>query len=203
MNEPSVQNGKNLTIPHDKSKLLRAFESGDLPEYLTKEEADTLIAAVPQNKQRDALLLMFLWMTGCRITEALSISKGDVDFYNRTVRIKWLKRRKAMQRILPLHPKLAYSMSVYCGTLNLADKLFPITRQRAFQIVQRYAKLAGVAKKVHPHTLRHSFAVYFLKERKNIVALQKLLGHSQITMTMTYLRIVQSDLAEEVEQLNF
>ncbi|MDP3765296.1 MAG: tyrosine-type recombinase/integrase [Nanoarchaeota archaeon] len=200
MNEIQTFNERNLTIPINKVKIARSL-STELPDYLTKDEVDKLLSVITNKSHY--LLIEFLWKTGCRITEALSITKGSIDFENRTIRIRWLKKRKALERIIPLHPSLAYNLSVFAGSLNLQDRMFPITRQRAYQITKDYAVKAQIGKPIHPHTLRHSFAVYFLKQRRNIVALQKLLGHSQITTTMIYLNIVQQDLADEINMMEY
>ena len=202
LNMPTVSNNKNLTISN-KNVINRPFTANNIPTYLTKEEVDSLLSVIPESNKRDYMLIYFLWTTGSRITEAINVKKGDIDFYYRTVKIQWLKKRKKQERIIPLHQNTAYQLSVYCGNMNQDDKLFPISRNRAFQIIRKYTKKAGINKKVGCHTLRHSFSVYFLKQRRNIVALQKLLGHSQITTTMVYLNIVQSDLQQEIDMIEF
>ena len=202
LNMPIVSSNKNLTISN-KNVINRPFSANNIPTYLTKEEVDKLLSIIPGSNKRDYMLIYFLWTTGSRITEAINVKKKDIDFYYRTVKIQWLKKRKRQERIIPLHQNTAYQLSVYCGNLNQDDKLFPISRNRAFQIIRKYTKKAGITKTVGCHTLRHSFSVYFLKQRRNIVALQKLLGHSQITTTMVYLNIVQSDLQQEIDMVEF
>jgi len=202
LNKQMVSSNKNLTITN-KNVINRPFSADNIPTYLTKEEIDSLLSAIPESSKRDYMLVYFLWTTGSRITEALNIRKKDIDFYYRTVKIQWLKKRKKQERVIPLHQNTAYQLSIYCSSLNQDDKLFPISRIRAFQIIRDCARKAGINKTVGCHTLRHSFSVYFLKQRKNIVALQKLLGHSQITTTMVYLNIVQSDLQQEIDMINF
>lgn len=200
MNELAVFNKGSLTKA--KQEVNRVFGSEKLPAYLNKEEVYQILDSIPQDKKRDYIFVFFLWATGVRITEALNIKKGDIDFYGHNVRIIWLKRRKKQERIIPLHSSLITLLALYTGQLNLDDLIFPFSRVRGFQIIKKHSEKAGIKKKVSPHIFRHSFAVNFLKQRKNIVALQKLLGHSQITTTMIYLQIVQSDLRDEVEQLD-
>jgi integrase len=180
----------------------RQFKS-DIPEYLNKEEINLLLSNIKDSEKMDGLLIMFLWRTGVRITEAISIKKRDIDFINQTAKIRWLKKRKAIDRVIPLERDLIYNLSVYCSNLNLDDLIFPFTRQRAFQIIKKHIKRNLIQKVVSPHTFRHSFAINFLKQTKNLVALQKLLGHAQITTTMIYLNIVQSDLREELNKVEW
>jgi site-specific recombinase XerD len=203
-NEIIVSGEKNLTFPNWKSKAVdRAFRQKGLPGYINAEEIRKVLESIPQRNKRDYTLLYLLWTTGIRITEAISIKKRDIDLYNTTLRIRWLKKRERMERVLPLPSKTAYILSVFTGHLNEDNNVFPITRQRAFQIVKKYALLSGIQKRVHPHTFRHSYAVHFLKQTKNLPALQKLLGHSSIQTTMIYINLVQGDLALEVGNVNF
>ena len=190
---------RNLTISQDRSKLMQIDK--EIAGYLNKDEVHKLLSVI--SNKRDYLLLDFLWKTGCRISEALAVSKGNIDFYNKTVKIRWLKRRKAKERYIPLHDSLAYELSVFTGPLNLADTLFPISRQRAFQIIKKYSEKAELGKEVHPHTLRHSFAIHFLSQTGNLVMLKELMGHAQITTTMMYLQYVKKDLKEAINGIEF
>jgi integrase len=192
----------DLSIINNKALMNRQFKS-DIPEYLNKEEINLLLSNIKDSEKMDGLLIMFLWRTGVRITEAISIKKRDIDFINQTAKIRWLKKRKAIDRVIPLERDLIYNLSVYCSNLNLDDLIFPFTRQRAFQIIKKHIKRNLIQKVVSPHTFRHSFAINFLKQTKNLVALQKLLGHAQITTTMIYLNIVQSDLREELNKVEW
>jgi integrase len=192
----------DLSIINNKALMNRQFKS-DIPEYLNKEEINLLLSNIKDSEKMDGLLIMFLWRTGVRITEAISIKKRDIDFINQTAKIRWLKKKKAIDRVIPLERDLIYNLSVYCSNLNLDDLIFPFTRQRAFQIIKKHIKRNLIQKVVSPHTFRHSFAINFLKQTKNLVALQKLLGHAQITTTMIYLNIVQSDLREELNKVEW
>ena len=63
-----------------------------LRPYLDRDVVNERIAAIKNS--RDRMLMIFLWMTGCRITEALNVRKRDIDFTNKDIRIRWLKSRK-------------------------------------------------------------------------------------------------------------
>src|SRR3990167_100057 len=198
-NEVAIIDKKNLTISYDKSKLSRI--DSEIAGYLTPDEVHKVLSCI--SNKTHFLLADFLWKTGCRITEAISIRKRDIDFYNRTVSIRWLKGRKQRQRLIPMHQTLAYALSVYCGSMNLDDVVFQMSRQRAWQIVRKYGNQASIGKELHPHTFRHSFAIYFLGKVGNLIMLKDLLGHANITTTMVYLKYVQADKAEKINGLDF
>ena len=142
------------------------------------------------------MLLRFLWMSGVRITEAVSLRKMDLDFPAYLMTVRWLKSRKYNYRVLPMHPRLKDILQVYTATLKAEERVFPITRQRAWQLTQKY--LSG-----HPHQLRHSFAVNWLKCGGDVVMLHKVLGHAKIQTTMEYLKIVPADQGKELIKIQF
>lgn len=166
----------------------------DIPPYWEKEYINKCIDLA--EPQKDKMLITFLWISGVRITEALSVRKCDMDFKNYTVRVRWLKSRKYQSRMLPLHPKLRDIMQVYVATLKDEERVFPISRQRAWQITQKWLK-------GNPHKLRHSFAVNWLRCGGDIVTLHRILGHSKIQTTMEYLKIVPIDQGKELLKISF
>ena len=146
---------------------------------------------------RHKLLMQFLWMTGVRVTEAISLLKKDIDFSNHTMRIRWLKNRKYLFRIIPIYPRLKDMLQIYTATLKAEDKVFNITRQRVWQLVSKYFE------KGHPHQFRHSFAVNWLRSGGEIATLSKILGHSSVITTMIYLKIVPTDQGKELNKVVF
>lgn len=170
------------------------FVKKDLRRYWTREEINQKLANIRIAKDR--MLIQFLWMSGVRITEAINLKKEDVDFNNHLMKVRWLKSRKYHERVLPLHPRLKDLMILYTAAMNGADKVFPITRQRAWQLCQKY--LEG-----HPHQLRHSFAVNWLMCGGDIVILHRIMGHKNIQTTMEYLKIVPVDQGKELIKITF
>lgn len=150
------------------------------------------------SNHKDKLLLFTLWRTGLRITEVINIKKQDIDFANCIMQIRYLKSRKYSNRIVPIHPQLKDLFQLYSAGMNLEQKLFPISRQRADQIVKKYFGKEGYC-----HRFRHSFAVNWLRSGGNIVDLHMLLGHAKIQTTMEYLKIVPTDLGKELLKIQF
>lgn len=185
--EIEVLKGQDLTIHIPKSKV-------ELPKYWDKEYINRMIEAV--NNHRHKMLLIFLWYSGVRITEAVSLIKQDIDFEHYVMNVRWLKSRKYNHRIVPIHPELRNLLQLYTAVFKAEDRIFPITRQRAWQLTKKY--LNG-----HPHQLRHSFAVNWLRCDGDIVTLSRIMGHSHIQNTMEYLKIVPLDQGKELLKMSF
>ena len=178
---------KDLTKPISKEK-------SDLPEYWTREQIHELLNRVEDAKHR--MLFTYLWFTGNRITEALNVRRKDIDFQNHLITIRWLKNRQYNTRNVPMHPSLRDLIRLYCGNLLSDDLLFNFSRQRAWQLCQKYAN-------ANPHKFRHSFAVNWLKCGGSIVILSQILVHSDIKVTMEYLRIVPIEQGQELLKVTF
>lgn len=182
-----IGRSKNLTTPISNVK-------SDLPSYWTREEVHAILAKVTDAKHQ--MLLTYLWMSGNRVTEALSLRRRDLDFNSFMITIRWLKNRKYQNRNMPMHPNLKQLLQLYCSNMNADDLLFDMSRQRAWQICQKYTN-------ANPHKFRHSFAVNWLKCGGSVVILSQLLGHSDIKVTMEYLRIVPIEQGQELLKITF
>lgn len=166
----------------------------DFAKYWDKDYINDRINLI--DKPSDRMFINFLWRTGVRVSEAVSLKKSDIDFQNFTMTVKWLKSRKYNYRIVPLHPTIKEILQVYTAGMKSDDRVFPFTRQNAWRITKKY--LNG-----HPHQLRHSFAVNWLRCKGDIIILHKILGHSKIQTTMEYLKIVPIDQGKELIKIEF
>ena len=196
MTEPFINTNRELVIEPER-KLTISIDNvsrGDLPDYWEKEYINQKIATVPNHKHK--MLLQFLWMTGVRITEAISITKGCLDFENYTVTIKWQKNRRWNSRNIPLYPNLKDMLQIYTATMTYEEKVFPMTRQMAFKMCKQY--MGG-----SPHKFRHSFAVNWLRQGGKLTTLSQMLGHSDIKTTMIYTKLVPRDIGRELQSINF
>ena len=166
-------------------------------EYFTKEEMQDKLLRLPPNEY--FTLFQFLWRTGTRVTEAISIVKKDLDFGNSEIKIRWLKNRKFETRIIPMHQSLRVMLYTFTAKLNAEDRVFNFTRQYVDQLCKKYNF-------DHAHKIRHSFAINFLRQSDNptaFVMLQHILGHSHIETTMVYLRAVPMEQKKALEKINF
>ena len=177
----------------DLTKAARSVKK-ELPQYWERDYVNSRIEAVHNHQHK--MLLRFLWMSGVRITEAVSLQKQDIDFTNYVMTVRWLKSRKYSHRVVPLHPRLRDLLQVYTATLKAEDRVFPLSRQRAWQLTRKY--LGG-----HPHQFRHSFAVNWLRNDGDLTVLHRILGHAKVQTTMEYLKIVPRDQGKELLKIRF
>jgi len=191
----------------------------DLKGYLEPEQIEQLIVAAPN--PRDALLVRLLWRTGIRVSELIGIRVQDIDFEGRAILIKIQKQRKRdgktveRRRLVPIDEGSLDMIKEYLGWRKQfpykGDLLFPITRQRVDQIFWRLGRRAGIReigdpvvskhRKLHPHVLRHTFAIHCIKRGMSVERLQKILGHSSPTTTSVYLQYSVADLHESYDKV--
>jgi integrase len=190
--------------------IVRAERRG-LPRYLVPAQIRDLLEVC--KTRRDQMLVRVGWETGGRISELLGLARQDIDLANRQIRLQTLKQPKDRRRKprphyrwIPINDALAADLANYVMKLD-GDRLFPIGRGRAFEIIRDAARVAGVAVQgggnVSPHTLRHSFAVHLLNCGVPINLLKELLGHSSILTTMIYLRVVPADFRAFLSRVPF
>ena len=190
-------------IENDPTELLESPKIGlYLPEVLTVEEIDAIVHAIDLSKplgQRNKAIIETLYGSGLRVSEliGLQLSRMNIDEGYMLVEGKGSK-----QRLVPLSPTSISQIEYWLIDRNLMpvkkgneDFLFlnqrgsKLTRAMIFEIVKNVCILAGIRKKVSPHTFRHSFATHLLENGANLRAIQQLLGHESITTTELYTHI--------------
>ena len=165
-----------------------------LPVILNRDELRELFKAPRLLKQRIALALIY--SAGLRGQELINLKIGDVDFERKTIHIRQSKYKK--DRILPLANYMVHGLKKYLGAENPHIWLFngkDISGKYSVRglswIIREALKKTTIQKQVNLHSLRHSYATHLLEEGVNIVTLQKLLGHADISTTMLYLHTAQ------------
>ena len=163
-----------------------------LPTVLTKEEVKSLIKAGKIG--RDKLIIGFLYSSGCRVSELVSMKLIDLNLKERIAKVRGGKGDK--DRIIVLSQKWISDLkrdlkrkkiaSEYIFSKKNGKPLSVDTIQRTIRIC---AKKAEIPKKVTPHSLRHSFATHLLDNGENIRKIQELLGHSNLNTTQIYTRV--------------
>jgi integrase/recombinase XerD len=171
--------------------------------YLLPEEVQKLAeeASRTRNGERDCLFILTLFQTGLRISEALSLTPAKIIQFDGKPALDIIgKGRKP--RLVACPEGLAKKLSGFACRNNLGaqDLLFPFKRIRGWQIVKQAAKKAGFEKRVFPHLLRHSDAIERLRQTGNPKALQHHLGHSSISMVLTYLSTLSQEESLRIQQ---
>jgi integrase len=150
-------------------------------------------------KLRDLALISILVFTGCRISEALSLTKSDVDRRGKVVKIRQLKKKSEFVRIVPVPNELFWNIiSRYVERIT-SDKLFTITYRQAYNVVIKFS-LRYLKMRVRPHAFRHAYALQVLKTTKDLEIVRRLLGHSDYKHLKYYLDYTQEDLADELSK---
>ena len=180
-----------------------------LPDTISKEEMNVILIQ-PGNSTaaalRDTSMLELLYATGIRVSELINLTMNSVNWQ---VGFLVVMGKGSKERIVPIG-KTAYDCTRHyvdkarpkLMQKKITDVLFlnrfgtKFTRQGLWKIVIRYAKKAGLQKKVHPHTFRHSFATHLLEGGADLRTVQVMLGHADISTTQIYTHITRERLRE-------
>jgi integrase/recombinase XerD len=180
-----------------------------LPHVLNYAEVRKLLAA-PRGDEpttlRDRALLEVMYACGLRASETIGLEISDVDLRQGFLRARG---KGSKERLVPLGRKAIAAISVYLrsGRPKLVGerheaKLFvnfrggSLSRQGLYKIVQRHARAAGLAGRMSPHTLRHSFATHLLAGGCDLRAVQEMLGHADVATTQMYTHLSGERLKE-------
>ncbi|MEN6370416.1 MAG: tyrosine-type recombinase/integrase [Armatimonadota bacterium] len=173
-------------------------------ETFTEEQINSLLATCDTSTfvgLRDKALFLTLYDSGLRITEALTLSLSDVDW---TQQIFKVMGKGQQGRFVPFGLEVRRILTRYLAHregIEGADNLFitcygeKMKRGSVLDIVKRRAKKAHISGvRASPHTFRHTFAVQYLRNGGDVFSLQRILGHSSLTMTRRYVDFCQEDI---------
>jgi site-specific recombinase XerD len=168
----------------------------ELPLVLSADEVARLIDAAPNQRYRT--ILMTLYSTGMRRAELCRMRPDDIDSQRMVIRIPHGKGDKS--REVPLSQKLLAQLRTYYRSVKHRNGWMfpsrqrkrpgePITEKTVWHACHVAALRAGIAKPVHPHTLRHCFATHLLDNGADLPVVQRLLGHDDPRDTMIYIHL--------------
>ena len=178
-----------------------------IPITLTIDEANKLInqpnKRVPTGLRNKAIL-SFIWDTGARVSDVINLKPGNISTTNREANIK--NGKYDVDRNLLFSDYTADLLKKYKEARPKGDYFFctlkgnKLDRVYLYNMVRRYAKRAGINKKIGLHTLRHSFALKFYQDSNHdLIRLQKILGHRNINTTEIYCYMDNTDIKEGME----
>lgn len=169
-----------------------------LPLCLNKSEVRLLIDTIENDKHR--LIVSLMYGAGLRVSEVVKLKLEDLDL---EVGIGWVRKGKGNKDrpfIIPETLKLDLSNLVLDCKVKAVYYLFPglnrnhLSVRSVQQIVKTAAKKSDLDKKIHPHTMRHSFATHIIENGSDVTVLQSLLGHNEVRTTMEYLHLARPKL---------
>lgn len=194
------------------TELLESPKIGrHLPEVLTVNEIDQLIAAIDKSTregQRNAAIIETLYSCGLRVSELCNLKFSDLYFKEEFMKVNG---KGSKQRLVPMSRRAIKELENYFsirdeGSIKsgFEDYVFisrfgkNISRITVFHIIKELAASANINKSISPHTLRHSFATHLLEGGANLRAIQEMLGHENIGTTEIYTHINRSMLKAEI-----
>ena len=158
-----------------------------LPVYVNEEEFSSLLDFV---KITHKIAFLLAWGCGMRISEVLKVTPEEIDFKEKRIRINEGKGKK--DRIVPI-PKGMRKDHLKHLPFNFKDRAL----QKMFRKAAEKSGLKKTKPSVHFHSLRHGFAVQCLKKGISLKAIQKMLGHSDLSTTGIYLELAPEDVLNE------
>jgi integrase/recombinase XerC len=174
-----------------------------LPSFLPKDESKDLLDAPVEDSaagRRDRALLELLYASGLRVAECCGLDLEDLDRRHGTVRVLG---KGGKERVVPVGDAALAALDDYLERERLGAKGGPLFRnprggrlstRSARNVVRRRARAAGIARRVTPHTLRHTFATHLLGEGADLRLIQELLGHSRLSTTQRYTHVSPEQL---------
>ena len=180
-----------------------------LPQVLTRGEVDRLLAQ-PRGSEptalRDSALLELMYACGLRASEATGLEVADVDLEDLVLRARGKGSR---ERLVPVGGAAAAAVGRYlergrpalvgarhesCLFVNFRGAA--LTRQGLYKIVRGHAAGAGLAGRMSPHTLRHTFATHLLAGGCDLRSVQEMLGHADVATTQLYTHLSSERLKD-------
>jgi integrase/recombinase XerD len=200
-------------ISDDPSELLEQPKIGrKLPEILTIEEIDALLAVIDLSKNeghRNRAIIETLYSCGLRVSELINLRFSDLYFDEGFIRVIGKGNK---ERLVPVSPQVQKEIELYNNHIRRHQEITKghenivflnrrgsqLTRVMIFTIIKELAKSIGLKKIISPHTFRHSFATHLIEGGANLRAIQDMLGHESITTTEIYTHLDQRFLREAI-----
>lgn len=183
-----------------------------IPTFLSIGEIKNLLSVFDEAKPteyRDKTMVLVMYSAGLRVSELINLEKRSINFEEKLIT---LKGKGNKERFVPLNYIALEYLNNYLSQ-NKNNKVFskskylfinkkdgkPLTRQYFFVELNKYAKRAGIDKKISPHTLRHSFATHLLENGADLRVVQELLGHSKIETTQIYTHLSTKKILDALD----
>jgi integrase/recombinase XerD len=185
-----------------------------LPKFLTVKEVESLLAVPDVGEPRgirDRAMLEVLYGAGLRVSELVGLKPADISLEEGFL---ICRGKGGKERIVPLGSSACAAVRAYidgarplfdtgsAGPLFLTRRGGAFTRQGFWKLLKGCALRAGVAAKISPHVLRHSFATHLLERGADLRSVQLMLGHSQITTTQIYTHVSRDRLRQVYDKFH-
>jgi integrase/recombinase XerD len=189
-----------LSTPRKSQKLPNVLGRAEVQRLLEQPKGTDPIAL------RDRALLELMYACGLRASEAISLEPTHLDLAGAVARVRG---KGSKERLVPIGRAAVKAVEAYLrrGRPALVGpreqrRLFvnfrggPLTRQGLYKIIDRHARTAGLARRMSPHTLRHSFATHLLAGGCDLRSVQEMLGHADVSTTQLYTHLSSEHLKD-------
>ncbi len=194
-----------LDRPEVTKRLTFVAEPRKIPVVLSPEEVTRFLDAAPGPKYKAAFSAAY--GAGLRVSEVVALKVSDVDSERMLLRIEQGKGRK--DRFAMLSPQLLGLLRDWWRIARPQvwlfpgrDRINPLTTRQFNRAVHATTHMAEIAKRVTPHTLRHSFATHLLEQNIDIRVIQVLLGHAKLETTSLYTRVATNTIRTVMSPLD-
>jgi integrase/recombinase XerD len=201
INEPLHEKLKQVKEPQERVKSLEPHEIKALLSVINDEW---------YSEFRDKVIILIMLDTLVRVSECLAIKRKNVDLRNNVIHLEASNTKTRVSRSLPISTKTAKLLAEYMFETEEFGSEYLFLTYDGKQLndgtfrkrLAKYAKRAGIEKRVSPHVLRHSGSLLYLLNGGNVFSLQKLLGHSDLSMSRRYLNLTSNHINEVHEDFS-
>lgn len=175
-------------------------------KYLAPSERERFIAACHRQVRREVgTFCLVLAFTGCRISEALSLSSASVEAADAFIALRSLKKRRRITLIrqVPIPAPLVSLLQDVHPCAVPGAKLWSWSRSRAWQLVKAVMREADIGSGPHasPKGLRHGFGVHAVRSGVPLNLVQRWMGHASLTTTAVYLDVLGNEERELAQRM--
>ena len=185
--------------PRRERNLIRPFSAEQATQLISQPDGATFEGL------RDRAMIMLMLDSGLRVSEVRSLEADRIDWMSCTMTVmgKGRKERsipfsaRTCQALLE-YSRLRAQKGVRSPQFFVGRTLLALERTKVRRIILHYGKRAGIeGVRISPHTLRHTFAVFYIRNGGDSFSLQEILGHSSLEMTRHYVNLARRDVAEQ------
>lgn len=213
-----VQEEEMDVYPPDRIKRFK--EEQRQVKVLTQEELERLLDAPDIEKRdgkRDKAILELFFSTGLRLAELCSLNVKDLNYQTREmsvrgkrskIRVVFLSERAVLSLQDYMNSRVDHLSPLFIRHPERAQNIMPpgeefrLSRISIYNIVKKYALVAGIVSDPSPHTLRHSFATDLLRNGADLRSVQELLGHKDLSTTQIYTHVTNPQLKDVHEKFH-
>jgi len=196
-----------ITLENPASLIESPRIERNFPDFLTIKEIERLFDSISEDDNyqlRDKAIFELLYSSGLRISEAVELECGNIDFENSFILVVG---KGDKERIVPINDEVKRLIQKYLKKsrnmilggresdyLFISKKGSKLNRKSVWRLLKNYVAQTQINKNITPHTLRHSFATHLLENGADLRSVQELLGHMDISTTQIYTHLVKEEL---------